>query len=519
MAKKTRVSERRAGDLRSHVLVRSNKTRCPAPLGQPLSCGMPTRALNDPPLPLPAAGSAALPASRTGSRASRREPSPAAAPPERHAAVPHASQHNVARPTQSAAPRTPAQQASGSTAAKAHGYSPTTPKHHATAADHTAPSSNLSRPSNALAHAGIPPRSHVPSEQNQAWGEQQKALAREPRADAPARKPRAQHPSNPRPASTHVPTKGSDPDRPINAPSGEGVPPEHAQAGPKRHASHNVAEPPPSASRPSQEGTKTQEGVRASHSRASQQPKHHAAAPEQAPRSSGGSGHRLSNKQQQAAPKVEAERETTSQRAQSHVQSPSSGIQAHISGQSAGSRAGTGKKKKNAAAEDTAQQTRQRSEQKAELGTGTALRPFTAPVPLRSVVSTLAPRVDKPSNMRSPSRGKAEEDHARAGSAKRLGMREPRAEAGNILRSAGQPARKMPTARRRSNSRRAAKEPISCTNNAKSPELRDRKLGLPSQCTQKGFGAALHQEVKDVHTFIRKFDAPYEKLIELRNVW
>lgn len=38
MAKKTRVSERRAGDLRSRVLVRSNKTRCPAPLGQPLSC-------------------------------------------------------------------------------------------------------------------------------------------------------------------------------------------------------------------------------------------------------------------------------------------------------------------------------------------------------------------------------------------------------------------------------------------------------------------------------------------------
>ena len=36
---------------------------------------------------------------------------------------------------------------------------------------------------------------------------------------------------------------------------------------------------------------------------------------------------------------------------------------------------------------------------------------------------------------------------------------------------------------------------------------------------QKGFGAALHQHVPDVQAFIRKFDAPYEKLIELQKVW
>jgi len=36
---------------------------------------------------------------------------------------------------------------------------------------------------------------------------------------------------------------------------------------------------------------------------------------------------------------------------------------------------------------------------------------------------------------------------------------------------------------------------------------------------QKGFGSALYQEVKDVEAFIRKFDAPYEKLIELQKVW
>lgn len=64
---------------------------------------------------------------------------------------------------------------------------------------------------------------------------------------------------------------------------------------------------------------------------------------------------------------------------------------------------------------------------------------------------------------------------------------------------------------------------MSCTNNAKSPELRanggDRRLGKPSECVQKGFGAALYQKVPDVHAFLRKFDAPYEKLVALHNIW
>ena len=76
---------------------------------------------------------------------------------------------------------------------------------------------------------------------------------------------------------------------------------------------------------------------------------------------------------------------------------------------------------------------------------------------------------------------------------------------------------------KRPSPQRKSKEAISCTNNAKNPELRvnggDRILGSPSQCVQRGFGAALHQHVPDVHAFIRKFDAPYEKLIELQKIW
>ena len=58
------------------------------------------------------------------------------------------------------------------------------------------------------------------------------------------------------------------------------------------------------------------------------------------------------------------------------------------------------------------------------------------------------------------------------------------------------------------------KEPIYCGNNAKSPELQHKRLGRPSECIQKGFGAALHQHVADVPAFLHKFEGEYEKLIE-----
>ena len=58
------------------------------------------------------------------------------------------------------------------------------------------------------------------------------------------------------------------------------------------------------------------------------------------------------------------------------------------------------------------------------------------------------------------------------------------------------------------------KERIYCGNNAKSPELQHKRLGRPSECIQKGFGAALHQHVADVPAFLQKFEGEYEKLIE-----
>ena len=60
------------------------------------------------------------------------------------------------------------------------------------------------------------------------------------------------------------------------------------------------------------------------------------------------------------------------------------------------------------------------------------------------------------------------------------------------------------------------KQKLYCGNNAKARELLDgsERLGKPSECIQKGFGAALHQPVHDVAAFLRKFDQPYEKMIE-----
>ena len=60
------------------------------------------------------------------------------------------------------------------------------------------------------------------------------------------------------------------------------------------------------------------------------------------------------------------------------------------------------------------------------------------------------------------------------------------------------------------------KQKVYCGNNKKARELLDgsERLGKPSQCIQKGFGAALHQPVHDVAAFLRKFDQPYEKMID-----
>ena len=81
-------------------------------------------------------------------------------------------------------------------------------------------------------------------------------------------------------------------------------------------------------------------------------------------------------------------------------------------------------------------------------------------------------------------------------------------------------AREPDTLARRPQSQATARIPkkqkLYCGNNAKARELLDgsERLGKPSECIQKGFGAALHQPVHDVAAFLRKFDQPYEKLIE-----
>ncbi len=58
---------------------------------------------------------------------------------------------------------------------------------------------------------------------------------------------------------------------------------------------------------------------------------------------------------------------------------------------------------------------------------------------------------------------------------------------------------------------------ILCINNKHDPRLRDANyaLGTSAQCISKGFGAALHQHVDDPREFVKRFDAPYEKIINL----
>ena len=55
-----------------------------------------------------------------------------------------------------------------------------------------------------------------------------------------------------------------------------------------------------------------------------------------------------------------------------------------------------------------------------------------------------------------------------------------------------------------------------CGNNKKASGLLDgsERVGRPSECIQRGFGAALHQPVENVEAFVRMHSGPYEKLID-----
>ena len=63
---------------------------------------------------------------------------------------------------------------------------------------------------------------------------------------------------------------------------------------------------------------------------------------------------------------------------------------------------------------------------------------------------------------------------------------------------------------------RKAKHRVYCGNNRKASVLLDgsERVGRPSECIQRGFGAALHQPVEDVQAFVRTHGGPYEKLID-----
>ena len=62
---------------------------------------------------------------------------------------------------------------------------------------------------------------------------------------------------------------------------------------------------------------------------------------------------------------------------------------------------------------------------------------------------------------------------------------------------------------------------VLCVNNKHDPRLVEnggnRRLGSPGQCIAKGFGAGLHQTIAPggKEAFIKQFDAPYEKIINL----
>ena len=92
--------------------------------------------------------------------------------------------------------------------------------------------------------------------------------------------------------------------------------------------------------------------------------------------------------------------------------------------------------------------------------------------------------------------------------------REPKA----APRREEQPRRAADTPMRRAASppRKNKKSRVYCGNNRKAEVLLNgsERIGRPSECIQRGFGAALHQPVEDVEAFVRMHGGPYEKLID-----
>ena len=75
--------------------------------------------------------------------------------------------------------------------------------------------------------------------------------------------------------------------------------------------------------------------------------------------------------------------------------------------------------------------------------------------------------------------------------------------------------------RRRSKHRRK----VYCGNNRLDPQLQENggplARGKPSECFRQGFGSALYLPIKpeDIPAFVKKYDAPYEKLIHQDFLW
>ncbi len=97
--------------------------------------------------------------------------------------------------------------------------------------------------------------------------------------------------------------------------------------------------------------------------------------------------------------------------------------------------------------------------------------------------------------------------------------REPQASNRTSYRTSG---RRAATRRdRRPASSHKSQSPIWCGNNILSPKLKRNgghieKIGSPSQCFRRGFGAGFHREIapEDLEEFLADFAGPYKKLID-----
>ena len=96
-------------------------------------------------------------------------------------------------------------------------------------------------------------------------------------------------------------------------------------------------------------------------------------------------------------------------------------------------------------------------------------------------------------------------------------VREPRAASHTLVDSGASPSRRGGTAGHAGHTApRKAKREVYCGNNRMASVLLDgsERVGRPSECIQRGFGAALHQHVEDVEAFVRMHSGAYEKLID-----